>query len=295
MREIKYTIEEKYDGMRIVDFLKNIHSYSSRSITKLKHHYDAIQLNGVHARTIDPIKTGDIINLKFYEKDRPYIETSLTCEIIFEDEDIIAYNKPPFMPCHTSRGHIDDTLANVYATYCRKKGTEAVFRPLNRLDKDTSGIVICAKNQYTASRITGGFDKTYTAIVCGNMQEYTGTVNKPIIRENDKELKRIVSPDGQRAATHYKVIARAEGFDLVDFKLETGRTHQIRVHMSYIGHPLLGDTMYGKPSELINRQALHCKKTSFLHPLTNKPINLCANMQDDIKTVLEKLNFKQCV
>lgn len=281
--------------MRIVDFLKNIHSYSSRAITKLKHNYDAIQLNGVHARTIDTMKTGDILNLKFYEKDRPYIETNLTCEIIYDDEDIICYNKPPFMPCHTSRGHIDDTLANVYATYCRKKGTEAVFRPLNRLDKDTSGIVICAKNQYSASRITGGFDKTYTAIVCGNMKNYTGTVNKPIIRENDKELKRIVSPDGQRAITHYKVVARAKDFDLVDFKLETGRTHQIRVHMAYIGHPLLGDTMYGEPSELIKRQALHCKSASFIHPITNEPLNLCANMQNDFKKILQMLNFEQCV
>ena len=295
MREIEYIIEEKNQGMRIVDFLKNIHKYSSRSITKLKHNYDAITLNGVHARSIDILNCGDKLHLKFYEIDRPYIETSLTCEIIYEDEDIIAYNKPPFMPCHTSRGHIDDTLANVYATYCRKKGIEAVFRPLNRLDKDTSGIVICAKNQYSASKITGGFDKTYTAIVCGNMYEYTGTVNKPIIRENDKELKRIVSPDGQKAITHYKVIARCDGYDLVDFKLETGRTHQIRVHMSYLGHPLLGDVMYGEPSELITRQALHCKQTRFTHPITNKEIIITADMHNDIKNVLEKFNFKQCV
>ncbi|MEG1448965.1 MAG: RluA family pseudouridine synthase [Oscillospiraceae bacterium] len=295
MREIEYIIEDKFNSMRIVDFLKNIHGYSSRSITKLKQNYDAILLNGVHARAIDIMNVGDTLRLKFYEQDRPYIETNLTCDIVFEDEDIIAYNKPPFMPCHTSRGHIDDTLANVYATYCRKKGIEAVFRPLNRLDKDTSGIVICAKNQYTASKITGGFDKTYTAIVCGNLHEYTGTVNEPIIRENDMELKRIVSPDGQTAITHYKVVARANGYDLVDFKLETGRTHQIRVHMSHIGHPLLGDTMYGEPSEQIPRQALHCRETTFIHPMTNQVVVLSADMHIDIKNVLEKLNFKQCV
>ena len=289
MRQLSYIIDKQNEGKMIKEYLKNSHCYSTKALTRLKHFDDGILLNNAHARTIDILKEGDKLCLTFYDEDRPYIETSLTCQICYEDEDIIVYNKPPFMPCHTSRGHIDDTLANVYASYCHKKGLDAVFRPLNRLDKDTSGLVVCAKNAYCASRITGGFNKTYSAVVSNQLPLDEGTVDAPIIRENDRDIKRIVSRDGQRAVTHYRVRERFKNACLADFALETGRTHQIRVHMAYLGNALLGDRMYGEESELINRQALHCRKISFIHPVKSTLVSIEADFPEDINHAINIL------
>ena len=177
-------------------------------------------------------------------------------------------------PAHQSCGHAADTLANVFAAHCDRLGVDLMYRPLNRLDRDTSGAVLVAKNRYAAAAVTNNFHKTYQAILLGAPPQPQGRVDAPIRREQPEQMRRIVAPDGQRAVTNYRVLAQAEGLSLVDFVLETGRTHQIRVHMAHLGCPVLGDGMYGQPSDRIARQALHCRRICFPHPLDKREITV---------------------
>lgn len=293
MRKLTYEVEEQWNGKKVEEFLKKGHGYSSKSVVKLKKIEEGITVNGVHARTIDILKTGDKVGTLLFDEGKEYILSNAKVDIVYDDEDVIIYNKPPFMPCHTSCGHAHDTLVNVYAKYCKDNKMPVAFRPLNRLDRDTSGAVVCAKHRYAACRITSNFHKVYTAIVCNNMHNNTGTVDMPIKREQEEELKRIVASDGQRAITHYRLVESVPGYDLLEFTLGTGRTHQIRVHMSHIGHPILGDLMYGQASDLINRQALHCKMVEFMHPISEKTVQVHCDIQSDFKYALKELGFKQ--
>ncbi len=295
MREIHYHITAEDAGSAIEPFLKKNHGYSSRTIVKLKHYPEGIRLNGVHARTIDILKEGDDLCITFLDNDNNldnYIRCDIPVEICYEDADVMVYNKPPFMPCHQSIGHAADTLANVFAAHCDKLGQMLMYRPLNRLDRDTTGAVVIAKTRFAAASITGGFHKVYRAIVCGVPEPREGRIDLPIRREFPEEMRRIVAEDGQRAVTNYKVISDNGAYSLVDFTLETGRTHQIRVHMSHIGYPLIGDPMYGESSELIGRQALHCAVIGFEHPVDRKPLEVHCTMPKDMQLLCEKFSLK---
>lgn len=273
MRIIHYTISEQDSGKKIQDFLRLEHGYSSRAIVKLKQYADGILLNGSHARAIDLLKAGDDLAVCFRERPERsgvghILRSNLSVPLCYQDDDLLIYNKPPFMPVHPSCGHVHDTLCNVFASYCDKLGCDLSFRPVNRLDRDTSGAVVVAKNRYAAAKLAQSCEKQYFGIVCGVPDSLSGTVALPIKREQEEEMRRIVHPDGQPSITHYQVLSYNDTHSFVRFWLETGRTHQIRVHMSSIGHPLLGDTMYGSPSPILNRQALHCGGISFSHPVT---------------------------
>lgn len=246
---------------------------SRRLITRLKRTENGITRNGSLIRTVDIVHSGDKIILS--EKDQKLLEPNdkLNVEILYEDNQLVVFNKPPFMPVHPSIKHQGDTLGNFFAYHC--KGL--TFRPVNRLDRDTSGCVIVAKNQYSAKALQRSYDKVYYALCEGHFDNQNGTVSAPIGRENESIIKRCVDPNGQQAVTHYNVIKQYEKYALVRFTLENGRTHQIRVHMSHIGHPVAGDEMYGGSREDFNRQALHCGKISFLHPLTNEKIIVTAH------------------
>lgn len=208
---------------------------------------------------------------------------------------MIAINKPPNMPVHPSRGHYTGTLANALAYYYKNIGKNIKIRPINRLDKDTSGVVIFAKNshiQYLMSKEETFISKKYIAVVKGMVPQDKGIIDMPIKRENIDSIKRIVSEDGQKAVTIYEVIDKNEKYSLLRIDLITGRTHQIRVHMSHIGHPIIGDELYGEVSPLIQRQGLHAEKISFEHPITNKTIELYADIPDDIKKLISVLGLK---
>lgn len=294
MREIHYHITAQEAGLAIEPFLKKKHGYSSRTIVKLKHYPEGIRLNGVHARTIDLLSEGDDLCITFLDNDNNldnYIRSNAYVEICYEDDDVLIYNKPPFMPCHQSCGHAADTLANVFASHCDRLGQMLMYRPLNRLDRDTTGAVLIAKTRFAAASITGGFHKVYRAIVCGVPEPKEGRIDLPIRREFPEEMRRIVAEDGQRAVTNYKVIADNGQYSLVDFTLETGRTHQIRVHMSHIGYPLIGDPMYGQPSEQIGRQALHCAKVAFEHPVSRNVVEVVCKLPDDMEKLCEQLGL----
>ena len=297
MRSLCYTIPPEAAGQTVEQFLKKRHGYSTRTLVKLKHYDEGIRLNGAHARTIDPLAPGDRLEITFLDEKEHgvshFLRSNRRVEIAYEDEDILVYNKPPDMPCHPSCGHAADTLGNVFAAHCDHLGLDLMFRPLNRLDRDTTGAVVVAKNRYAAARVTNNFHKTYCALLVGELPEKEGRVDLPIRREQPEEMRRIVAEDGQRAVTNYRVLAQADSpegpVSLVEFVLETGRTHQIRVHMSHLGAPVLGDSMYGRPSALIRRQALHCWRVRFPQPHTGEETDVPCRLPEDMQAVCRAL------
>ena len=293
MRTITYSITPDHAGMSLERYLKQQHGYSTRTLVKLKHYPQGLQLNGRHVRTIDLLQAGDTLAVTFLDSQEHgvehFIRSNRRVEIPYEDDDLLVFNKPADMPCHQSCGHAADTLANVFAAHCDHLGLDLMYRPLNRLDRDTSGAVLVAKNRFAAAKVTNNFHKTYQAILLGCPPQPQGRVDAPIRREFPEEMRRIVAPDGQRAVTNYRVLAQGtvEGqpLSLVDFVLETGRTHQIRVHMAHLGCPVLGDELYGQKSELIPRQALHCRHIAFPQPVTGQEIRVDCPLPADMQAV----------
>lgn len=282
MREIEFIITNKDDGRQIRDFLRDF-GVSSALLTKLKQTENGINLNGKFAKTIEEVHTGDKLKIAIISKGKmPEPLKSSDVTVSYDDKDILVLNKPPMMPVHESRNHRGDTLANVASCYI--DGDNA-FRAVYRLDRDTSGLVLIAKNELAACKLAGKIKKDYYA-VCKGVLDGDGTIDLPIARMGDSIIKRTVSDKGENAVTHWKAIKNNGVNTLVKFNLETGRTHQIRVHMSHIGHPLLGDTLYGGESNLIDRQALHCKTIYFTHPVTEEKIELDCDFPKDFKGLI---------
>ena len=259
---IKINISANDNGRKLGEILQK-QGVSKRLITRLKRTEKGITRNGELIRTIDTVSEGDVILLN--EQDEKLLEPNgeLEVEVLYEDSQLVVFNKPPLMPVHPSIKHQGDTLGNFFAYHC----PGLTFRPVNRLDRDTSGCVIVAKNQFAAKALQDSYEKVYYALCHGVFEQSEGTVSAPIAREQESIIKRCVRDDGQVAVTHYKVLRQVEKYALVEFHLENGRTHQIRVHMAYIGHPVAGDDMYGGTREDFSRQALHCGKVTFIHPV----------------------------
>lgn len=220
---------------------------------------------------------GDEITLRIEDTSLLEPNGKLDVPVAFENENLIVFNKPAGMPVHPSIKHQGDTLGNFFAYLY----PDLTFRPVNRLDRDTSGLCIIAKNAHSANLLQGACEKVYYAAVHG-ITEQSGTIDAPIARQQESIILRCVRSDGQRAVTHYTRINSCELYSLEEIHLETGRTHQIRVHFSYIGHPLAGDDMYGGLREHISRQALHCGELSFNEPLTGEKITVTAPLPEDI-------------
>lgn len=282
MRVIEFKISEKDNGRAIRDFLRDF-GVSSALLTKLKRTENGITKNGDFARSIDKIFTNDVLKINIENKGKmpqPLVNSNVT--VAYNDKDILVLNKPAFMPVHESRNHQGDTLANVASCYMDR---DTSFRAVYRLDRDTSGLVLIAKNELAASKLAGKIKKDYYA-VCNGIINENGTIDLPIARLGDSIIKRAVLDGGERAVTHYEAVSRKNNNTLLKINLETGRTHQIRVHFSHIGHSLVGDTLYGGDSELINRQALHCKTIYFTHPITEKAMVIDSEFPDDIKALI---------
>ncbi|WP_052446912.1 RluA family pseudouridine synthase [Candidatus Soleaferrea massiliensis] len=291
MQENVYHITSEYDEMQVGFYLKRVHGYSRRVLSRVKKNREAIDLNGSHIRMVDGLHTGDILRIRLYDEEKGMRESDAEAGICLEDEQVVVFNKPPFMPTHPSRFHPYDTLGNVFAAHCRKNGYDIPYRPVNRLDKDTSGAVLVAKNAYAACRLQTGVYKEYLAVVHGTPEKRQGTIDAPIGRVKEDEIKRMVRPDGQRAVTGYTTLASGGGCSLIRLVLQTGRTHQIRVHLSSIGHPLVGDVLYGGDGSLLQRQALHCGYMAFEEPETGKRITVTAPLMPDMRVLLERLGL----
>ncbi len=282
MRIINFNITEKDDKKQIKTFLREF-GVSSSLLTKLKHIENGITKNGVFAKTIEELSSGDTLTVKIENSGHIARPMTADIEIPFEDEDIIVLNKPPLMPVHESRNHIGDTLSNFVAYHC---GENMAFRAVYRLDRDTSGLVLVAKNELAAAKLAGKIKKDYYAVVDGII-ESDGIIDAPIARCGDSIIKRRVDENGETAITEYFPIKAIDNRTLIKFNLKTGRTHQIRVHMEHIGHSLLGDSLYDGDCSKINRQALHCKDIYFTHPISETPMHITCDFPDDIKNLVQ--------
>lgn len=283
MRIIEFKITEKDNQKAIRDFLREF-GVSSSLLKKLKHTENGITLNGKFAKSIELLSTGDILKISIENSgEMPKRLENSNVQVCYNDEDIIVLNKPPYMPVHESRNHRGDTLANVAACYMEK---DTAFRAVYRLDRDTSGLVLIAKNELAACKLAGKVKKSYYAVCQGTLTG-EGTIDLPIRRIEESIIVRGVFDDGERAVTHWKAVKSFNDKTLLCINLETGKTHQIRVHFSHLGYPLLGDSLYGGDCTEINRQALHCKTISFIHPVTGQNITVDSDFPDDIKAVLK--------
>jgi 23S rRNA pseudouridine1911/1915/1917 synthase len=253
-------------------------------ITRLKREKDGILRDNKILRTVDTVHSGETIVINLPSEDN-YIEpVKGDIDIIFEDRYLLAVNKPPSTPVHPTKIHQLDTLANYLSYRMLETGEKFTFRVLNRLDKDTSGIVIIAKDKYTAFALNKNIDKVYYA-VCEGKLEGRGTIDTPIRLSDNSKIVRTVSLYGKPAITHYESLKTNGAHTLLRITLDTGRTHQIRCHMASVGHPLAGDDLYGGSLDLIRRQALHCAEAAFIHPVTNKKIYLKTPLPTDMQIV----------
>lgn len=289
--KLTHVNSSKYSNVKEV--LKAEFSMSDRLLLKLKK-LDRIYLNGNVTSANHLVLENDLIEcyLDYKEDNSNIVPTEMPLNIIYEDEAYIVVNKPAGIPVHPSMDHYADSLSNGIAFYFNQIGLKKKIRPVNRLDKDTSGIVIFAKNEYIQECLvrqmkSKEFIKKYIAVVNGNLDNLEGTINAPIARKEGSIIERCVSETGDIAITHYKVLKRKTDFDIVECILETGRTHQIRVHFAYLGHSLLSDTLYGTSSSLINRQALHAYEVEFTHPLSKKKVKYIATVPEDLNKLME--------
>ena len=298
--------ENKFIGLTVKEILTNELGFSKRAITSLKNRPDGILINGEHATVRAIIKENDIltINLDDNGDNSEKLVPSLTLpDVIYEDEDIIAVNKPPFMPTHQSQGHFYDTLANSLAYYFSLKERPFVFRSINRLDRNTSGIVLVAKSRLASAKLSNqmknnGISKSYIVILQGELKQDGGTIETHIRRKEKSIILREVCDkcdDSKIAITSYKVLAKNNGLSLVLATPVTGRTHQLRVHFAHLGSPILGDDLYGKKSDYINRHALHAVSLRFDHPNSNEKFELFAPLPLDMQSIIEQYFGKDII
>lgn len=277
----------------IKQILKEEFNMSSRLILKLKNHKRII-LNDEISYIDKEVKINDIIqlNIDFEEDNSNIISTEMNLDIIYEDEAMLILNKPSNIAVHPSILHYENSLSNGVKFYFDEIGLKRKLRPVNRLDRDTSGVVIFAKNEYIQECLVRqmnehAFKKNYIAVVNGILDKKHNIINAPIARKEDSIIERCVRDNGDTAITEYYVIKEFDNMSLLHIFLQTGRTHQIRVHMQHIGYPIVGDSLYGTSSELIDRQALHACKVTFIHPITKKHMNIEANLPNDILKLMQ--------
>ena len=288
-----YKIKENDNYINVKELLKAYFNISDRLLLKLKKN-KKILVNGISSNISSNLSTNDIVEvlIDFEEDNSNIMPTKMDLDIIYEDDAYIVINKPAGIPIHPSMDHFTDSLSNGVKYYFDQIALKKKIRPVNRLDKNTSGLVIFAKNEYIQERLieqmkNNLFYKEYIAICEGKFENPKGIINAPIVRKENSIIERCVSVNGDIAITEYEVLNynSKENYSVVKCILKTGRTHQIRVHMSYIGHPLLGDTLYGHESEKIDRQALHSYKMSFVHPVVQKKVTYIATFPEDIQNI----------
>ncbi len=289
-RILEYRISGEDAGRTIKEYLLQI-GFSGQNIVELKKIPYSILLNDVWEYVTCRIKENDILQIRITEEESsekiPPVE--LPFPVVYEDEDIVVVNKPADMPIHPSLNNYENTLGNAAAYYFMKQGQPFVFRCINRLDRDTTGLTILAKHMVSCSMLQNDMvqrkiAREYLAIVEGVFKEEKGVIDAPIGRKEGSTIERMIDYEGgERAVTHYMVLEQKENAAMVALRLETGRTHQIRVHMASVGHPLIGDFLYNPDNTQMNRQALHARYLSFVHPITKKKMELEAPLPEDMR------------
>ncbi len=299
---MKIDVDLFKNGKTVLEILKKELRLSAKMITSLKKSPTGITVNGEHVTVRRILHTGEVLCIETEDKvqNENLVPTELPLHILYEDEDIIALNKPPHMPTHPSHGHFSDTLANGLCFYMQNADEPFIFRSVNRLDRNTSGIVLVAKNRISANRLyesmkKGLITKKYIALICGSLSEPEGKIDTYIRRCEKSIITRQVCerlPDSARAITHYDVLSSDGALSAVRACPITGRTHQLRLHFAHLGTPILGDDLYGKKSKEISRQALHAYYLSFPHPTWGSITELFAPLPLDMESVASEHNLK---
>lgn len=295
---LSYQILENDEYQTILDVIKNQFHISNRLFNKIKKE-PCIFCNQEIATPKDNIVPNDLVEvvLDFEEESDNIASTFMDLSILYEDESLLVVNKPAGIPVHPSFSHYTDSLSNGVKCYFEDRGIHKKIRPVNRLDKNTSGIVVFAKNEYIQECLIEQmrkkvFQKEYIGLCNGIFQEKQGVLTGRIARKENSIIERQVDPSGETAITHYRVLSENENFSTVRFFLETGRTHQIRVHCQSIGHPILGDDLYGSASSLIARQALHAYRIRFDHPILGRTLAFEAPLPEDMNRLVYENNFE---
>lgn len=292
---MKWKITKEMAGIQVKEFLRVEGRFSKRLIIKAKSEAGKILVNDEKKSVRYILKEKDLLEI-ILPPEQPavgMVSENIPLDIEYEDAHLLVINKPAGIATIPSRHHPTGTIANGLLYYYEGNGIEATVHVVTRLDRDTSGLMIVAKNQHCHSLFSRAqraneMERKYKAIVTGKISTLEGIIQQPIGRHPDSIIERVVRKDGQRAITHFSIKERYENATLVKVVLETGRTHQIRVHFASIGHPLVGDSLYGDKSSEINRQALHCSEVVFHHPYTGEKIQLNASLPSDMKDLIVK-------
>lgn len=320
-REIEYTLSRAESGMTIHELFRKVLNISAREEARCKKFEDGILVKEsgnrpkkeagflpdisyekdygdfAPARALDKVYEGDVLRIRIYEDNdnaSEIVPSDAPVEVLYEDEDLILVNKPGDMVVHPSYAHFSDSLSNRLAGYYNRTGQQHVIRVIGRLDRETSGLIIFAKNRHSAALLSDqtrnmSRRKEYLALCSGAFEQKEGTINAPIERLPGDRMIRQIREDGKEAITHYRVERQFEDYALVRLRLDTGRTHQIRVHMKYIGHPLLGDNLYGKEIQDhhgMKRAALHAAHLEFIQPLSGESLKFEAPLPEDMAELL---------
>lgn len=299
---IVYTVTEEEEGWRLSSVMRTRMTLSRKLISRLKMTECGILVNDTRQYTSYKVRAGDVIKVRMKEEESEDIAPEpIPIDVLYEDAHLLIVNKPAGMIVHPTHGHYTHTLANGVVHYWQQRGERYRFRPIHRLDQDTSGVLAIAKNPFIHQQLSEQLqrhevDKQYIALVHGRVELDKGTVDAPIDRNPLSLHLRIVIPTGYPSITHYEVIERFKGATLLSMRLETGRTHQIRVHMKHLGHSLIGDPLYGDERadnvllpEPALRQALHAVKLGFLHPMIQKYVSYEAPLPEDMQTWIDYL------
>ena len=294
-RNIDYIIDEDSAGLRVEQFLRR-KRYSGQNLSEIKRMPKSILVNGVHYYMRQELSTGDHLQVRICEtqNSEKIPPTKLPLDIIYEDEDLLVLNKPAGMPIHPSLNNYTNSIANALAYYFQSQGKPFIFRCCNRLDRDTSGLTIVSKHLVSGSILSDmtkyrEVHRVYLAIARGSVTPSEGTIQAPLGRKEGTIIERTVDWEhGEDAVTHYKVVKEANGHSLVSLRLETGRTHQIRIHMKYLGYPLIGDYLYNPDMEYMTRQALHSHHMEFTHPITGEHMSFTAPLPEDMARVMQE-------
>jgi len=290
---IEYRVTNDHDNQKVSTILRSQLKFSRGAIRRLKR-CAGLTVNDQAVRLNALVQAGDLIRVDFQDDEQPVIPQDMPLDILYEDEHVLAVDKPSNLLVHPLSYHLLDTLANGVIYHWQRQGLSSKFRAVSRLDKDTSGVMLIAKNSYSCHQLAvqmknGLCRREYLAVVQGRIAVDSGSIDLPIGRPIDGSLIFGVTAQGKEAVTHFTVMQRFAGASLVKLRLETGRTHQIRVHLRHFGYPLMGDDLYGGSLELIQRQALHSWRLEFTHPVTGELMQLEAPLPADLTALIHEL------
>jgi len=288
--EYIYTVSTEFDGKKLSVFLRFGCGVSASLIRSVKYTPGMLQVNGQDAHTNRVLRAGDRVRLETFPEQSALTPCDIEVPIVYESADIIVFDKPAGLATHPTRNYPDGTLANVFARLMQERGEAGNFHPTNRLDKNTSGLVLAAKNRLSTPLAANSAKKSYIAIAQGTFDAKQGVIDAPIGLSQGSIMARCVRADGAPSVTEYRVLQQMADHALLHIETHTGRTHQIRVHMAHIGHPLAGDDMYGGSTDRISRHALHCARLSFTEPATGQTVCLESPLPDDMRALVSGIS-----